>query len=73
LLLDLLEFRAKLVVAIINSNLQVTPERVIEAWADNKSSELNRVKRVIAELKAAGRLSIDKLFFANRQLASLLN
>ncbi len=73
LLLDLLDFRAKLVVAIVKSNSKVTAQRAIEAWADNQSSELNRVISVVAEIKAAGRVSIDKLFFANRQIAALLN
>ncbi len=73
LLLDLLEFRAKLVVATVSSNVQVMPEKAIEVWADNKSSDLNRVLSVIDDLKAAGRVNIDKLFFANRQISALLN
>ena len=73
LLLDLLEFRAKLVVATVSSNVQVMPERAIEVWADNKSSDLNRVLSVIDDLKASGRVNIDKLFFANRQINALLN
>ena len=60
-------------VAIVKSNSKVTAQRAIEAWADKQSSELNRVISVVAEIKAAGRVSIDKLFFANRQIAALLN
>jgi len=72
LLLDLLELREKLVVAIVNSNPSVSPDSAIELWATNKASELNRVSRVIDDLKSAGRVHIDKLYFANRQIRALL-
>lgn len=72
LLLDLLEFREKLVVAIINRNPEASPDEAIDLWAVNKGSELGRVNRVIDDLKAAGRVHIDKLYFANRQIRALL-
>jgi len=72
LLLDLLEFREKLVVAIINRNPQACPDTAISLWAASKGSDLNRVTRVIDDLKAAGRVHIDKLYFANRQIRALL-
>ncbi len=73
LLLDLLEFREKLIVAIVNSNPEILPAEAIKIWAESKFSALNRVKRVIDDLKASGRVNIDKLYFANRQIRSLLS
>lgn len=72
LLLDLLEFREKLVVSVFNGNAEISPESAIALWAESKSADLNRVMRVIEDLKAAGRVHIDKLYFANRQLRALL-
>ena len=72
LLLDLLEFREKLVVAIVNTNPETSPDNAIELWAVHKASDLNRVSRVIDDLKSAGRVHIDKLYFANRQIRALL-
>ena len=73
LLLDLLEFREKLVVTIINSKPESSPESAIEQWLASKTSDLNRVTRVVDDLKSAGRVHIDKLYFANRQIRTLLN
>jgi len=72
LLLDLLELREKLVVAIVNSNPSISPDSAIGIWAANKVSELNRISRVIDDLKSTGRVHIDKLYFANRQIRALL-
>lgn len=72
LLLDLLEFREKLVVKIIQNHQSERPELAIELWAATKTSDLNRIKRVVEDLKAAGAVHIDKLYFANRQIRSLL-
>jgi len=72
LLLDLLEFREKLVVTIVNGNPTASPDSAIELWAASNASELNRVSRVIDDLKSAGRVHIDKLYFANRQIRALL-
>ena len=72
LLLDLLEFREKLVVVIVSRNPEASPETAIELWAASKVSDLNRVTRVIDDLKTAGRVHIDKLYFANRQIRTLL-
>ncbi len=72
LLLDLLEFREQLVVTIVNSNPTASPGIAIELWASSKTSDLNRVSRVIDDLKSTGRVHIDKLYFANRQIRTLL-
>ena len=72
LLLDLLEFREKLVVTIVNRNPEVSADKAIVLWATNKAADINRVTRVIDDLKTAGRVHIDKLYFANRQIRALL-
>ena len=72
LLLDLLEFREKLVVKIVKSYQNEIPDAAIELWTTNKTSDLNRVKRVIDDLKTEGVVYIDKLVFANRQIRALL-
>ena len=72
LLLDLLELREKLVVAIVSDHPEVAPNEAIDLWASSKASDLNRATRVIDDLKAAGRMHIDKLYFANRQIRALL-
>ena len=72
LLLDLLEFREKLVVKIVKSHQNEVPDTAIELWTNSKASDLNRVKRVIDDIKTAGVVHIDKLYFANRQIRTLL-
>jgi glutamate dehydrogenase len=72
LLLDLLEFREKLVVQIARAQQNETPDTAIALWASNNTSALNRVKRVIDDLKSEGSVHIDKLYFANRQIRALL-
>jgi len=72
LLLDLLEFREKLVVKIVKSYQNEVPDTAIELWTNSKASDLNRVKRVIDDIKTAGVVHIDKLYFANRQIRTLL-
>jgi glutamate dehydrogenase len=73
LLLDLLEFREKLVVKIVKSYQNEEPDVAIELWTNSKSSDLNRLKRVIDDLKVEGVVYIDKLYFANRQVRALLS
>ncbi len=73
LLLELLERREKLVVNIIKSRIKQQPEQSISNWAKSKNSELQRIARVIDDLKNAGDISLDKLFFANRQIGLLLS
>ena len=51
LLLDLLEFREKLVVKIVKSYQNEVPDTAIELWTNSKASDLNRVKRVIDDIK----------------------
>lgn len=72
LLLDLLEFREKLVLTVLKDNREPSADIAIELWATSKSTELNRVHRVLDELKIAGTVHIDKLYFANRQLRALI-
>jgi len=72
LLLDLLEFREKLVVKIVKSYQNEVPDTAIELWTSSKASDLNRVKRVIDDLKTGGVVHIDKLYFANRQIRALI-
>jgi len=72
LLLDLLEFREKLVVKVVKSYPNEVPDIAIERWTKSKASDLNRVKRVIDDLKTEGVVHIDKLYFANRQIRTLL-
>ncbi|MCJ8320857.1 MAG: NAD-glutamate dehydrogenase, partial [Colwellia sp.] len=72
LLLDLLEFREKLVVKIIKNNSSEKPEKAIDLWTTLKCSDIDRINRVIDDLKAAGAIHIDKLYFANRQIRALL-
>ena len=72
LLLDLLEFREKLVVKIIKNHLSEKPGKAIDLWKASKSSDIERIKRVIDDLKVAGAIHIDKLYFANRQIRTLL-
>ena len=72
LLLDLLEFREKLVVKIVKSYQTDIPDAAIELWTSSKTSDLNRVKRIIDDLKIEGVVNIDKLYFANRQIRALL-
>ncbi len=73
LLLDLLELREKLVLKINHSYSQLAPDAAIDKWAESKRSDLNRVERVISDLKTTGALTIDKLYFANRQMRTLLS
>ncbi|WOH38377.1 NAD-glutamate dehydrogenase [Thalassotalea fonticola] len=73
LLLDLLELREQLVLKITKSYVKYAPDVAIDKWAETKRSDLNRVERVIDDLKANGVLNIDKLYFANRQMRTLLS
>ena len=72
LLLDLLEFREKLVHRVLKNNRESTTDIAIELWATSKKIELNRVHRVLDDLKVSGTVHIDKLYFANRQLKALI-
>ena len=72
LLLDLLEIREKLVVNVINSNQDMPTDIAIELWSKDKCSALNRINSVLDDLKNSGKVHIDKLYFANRQLRTLL-
>ncbi|MCJ8295467.1 MAG: NAD-glutamate dehydrogenase [Colwellia sp.] len=72
LLLDLLEIREKLVVNVINSNQDMPTDIAIELWSKDKRSALNRITSVLDDLKSSGKVHIDKLYFANRQLRTLL-
>jgi glutamate dehydrogenase len=72
LLLDLLEFREKLVHRVLKNNRESTTAIAIELWATRKKTELNRVHRVLDDLKVSGTVHIDKLYFANRQLKALI-
>ena len=72
LLLDLLEIREKLVVNVINSNRKKPTDVAIELWSKDKRSALNRINSVLDDLKNSGKVHIDKLYFANRQLRTLL-
>ena len=72
LLLDLLEFREKLVLKVLKNNNETTTDIAIELWATSKKTELNRVLRVLDDLKVAGTVQINKLYFANRQMKALI-
>ncbi len=72
LLLDLLEFREKLVLTVLKNNNETTTDIAIELWATSKKTELNRVHRVMDDLKIAGTVQISKLYFANRQMKALI-
>lgn len=72
LLLDLLEFREKLVLTVLKNNRESSTDIAIELWATSKKTELNRVHRVLDDLKVAGTVHINKLYFANRQLKALI-
>ncbi|PKG80929.1 NAD-glutamate dehydrogenase [Colwellia sp. 75C3] len=72
LLLDLLEFREKLVLNVLKGTQESSADIAIDLWAASKSTELNRVNRVLDDLKVAGKVHIDKLYFANRQLRTLI-
>ena len=71
LLLDLLEFREKLVLSVLKNNQESVTDIAIEQWATSKKIELNRLHRVLDDLKV-GTVHIDKLYFANRQLKALV-
>jgi glutamate dehydrogenase len=71
LLLDLLEFREKLVLSVLKNNQDLATDIAIEQWATSKKIELNRLHRVLDDLKV-GTVHIDKLYFANRQLKALI-
>ncbi len=71
LLLDLLEFREKLVLAVLKNNQASATDIAIEQWARSKQIELNRLHRVLDDLKV-GTVDFDKLYFANRQLKALI-
>jgi len=70
LLLDLLEFREKLVLVVLKNNRDTSIDIAIEQWAISKEIELNRLHRVLDDLKS-GTVHIDKLYFASRQLKAL--
>ncbi len=72
LLLDLLEFREKLVFNVLKGKQESSADSAIDLWAASKNTELNRVNRVLDDLKVAGKIHIDKLYFANRQLRALI-
>ncbi|KGJ95917.1 NAD-glutamate dehydrogenase [Colwellia psychrerythraea] len=72
LLLDLLEIREKLVVNVINSYRDKPTDTAVELWSNDKSNELNRINSVLEDLKISGNVHIDKLYFANRQLRTLI-
>ncbi|WNC70529.1 NAD-glutamate dehydrogenase [Thalassotalea psychrophila] len=73
LLLDLLELREQLVLKISTRYNKFACDVAIDKWADTKVADLSRVERVIDDLKVAGVLTIDKLYFANRQMRTLLS
>jgi len=73
LLLDILELREKLVVHIAHIYPQHSLAVAIDEWAATKTSDLNRITRVMADLKSTSELNIDKLCFAIRQLRTLLS
>ncbi|WP_019028188.1 NAD-glutamate dehydrogenase [Colwellia piezophila] len=72
LLLDLLEIREKLVVNVINGNRDVTASTAVDLWSADKVAELKRLNSILDDLKSTGSVVIDKLYFANRQLRTLM-
>jgi len=72
-LLDMLELREKLVVKIIRKYHEHSPLEAVTIWETDKKHELNRVERIIDDLKASGMIDGNKLYFVNRQYRSLLN
>ena len=57
---------------IIKNHSSEKPEKAIDLWTTSKCSDIERIKRVVDDLKAAGAIHIDKLYFANRQIRALL-